>query len=141
MRLRVAYLYSAFAVAFAVTFGVAIGPYWVDDAVGLAAIAFVALMVALSAGQGMKTLTSWWAPASRESQLSPTNQPTTTTAGGRRYVPRSKIAHFVLLSRIRFRTPVSWDSYNAFERALLSRGGWQNLTAEELKVLVEGRRA
>jgi hypothetical protein len=136
---RTAYLYSALAVAFAVAFGLGIGPYWVDDAVALAMMAFVVVLVCLRVGQHIVTPTSLPAPMSTSSQMpfKATNQASASEQGHREYVPRSKIAHFVLLSRIRFKSSTALDSYNAYERKLLSRPDWQGLSVDELRELAQ----
>jgi len=135
MRLRAAHLYSALAVAFALAFGIEVGAYWVDDALGLAAFAFITIMICVSTGKGMQSLTSWWAPKTKENQNESADR--LQEADYRRYIPRSKIAHFVLLSRIRFRSMPAWDTYNQFERRLLKREGWQSLSPDDLKALAE----
>lgn len=137
MPLRMGYLYAALAVVFAVAFGLGVGAFWVDDAIALAMMIFVVIMICLSAGPGMKRLTSWWAPTPKEGQPGQASRAASPEADYRKYIPRSKIAHFVLLSRIRFTSATTWDSYNTFERKLLSRKGWQGLSADELKALTE----
>lgn len=140
MPRRTAYFYAAIAIAFAVAFGLSVGPYWVDDAITLAIMVFLAIMVCLSSGQAMKILTSWWVPAPRIIRSGPVSRaPILET--GYRHVPRSKIAHFVTLSRIEFKSATALDSYNTFERALLGKKGWQEIPADELKALAETRQA
>jgi len=136
---KTTYLYSVLAVAFAVAFGLSIGPYWVDDALALAVMALVVVLVSLRADRIIVTPAPLPTPKMRSTQIPPkaTNQ---TPASGQRYgeyVPRSKIAHFVLLSRIRFKSTMVFASYNAFERTLLSRPGWQGLSVDELRRLAQ----
>ena len=136
---RIAYLYSAVAIVFAVAFGVGVGPYWADDAIALAAMALAAIMLSLNSGQAMKVLAFWWAPASRVIKSRPVSR---APASQMSYnsVPRSEIVHFVILSRIEFKSAAALDSYNTFERALLCKKGWQEITADELKTLAEAHR-
>src|SRR5271157_4155136 len=104
MRLRKGYLYSALGATFAIAFGLAVGPYWIDDALVLGLLAFAVIVACLGQSQEMKALVSWWSPGPRQSQ--PASSPGSPAEDSRygRYTPRSKIAHFVLLSRIRFTT-------------------------------------
>jgi len=137
---RTKYLYSTVAIAFALAFGLGVGAYWVDDAIALAIMVLIAIMMCLSSGQAMKILTSWWAPASKITRVGPAKWASASDMGYKP-VPRSKIAHFVVLSQIEFKSTTALDSYNAFERALLGKKGWQELTTDELKGLAETPRA
>ncbi|HME18276.1 MAG TPA: hypothetical protein VKF15_00880 [Nitrososphaerales archaeon] len=136
---RTDYVYAALAIAFAVAFGLGVGPYWVDDAVALAFMALLVIIVYLSQGEGTNAFAAWWAPASKESQLRPTGRIPAPNLDYK-YIPRSRIAHFVLLSRISPKSPTGWDSYNTFEQNLLNRQGWQKLSADELRAIVEIQR-
>ena len=137
MRPRIGYLYSALAVIFAVAFGLGVGDYWVDDSIALAIMILAVIVLCLSTGKEMKSLTTWWAPTPKEDKLAKASQAVPTEVDFRKYVPRSRIAHFVLLSRIRFNPAMTWGAYNDFERRLLSRKGWQGLSADELAALAE----
>jgi hypothetical protein len=137
MRPRTEYLYAALAIAVVVAYGLRVGPYWVDDALALAFLALLAIAVYLTRGKGAGAFTPWWGPASKQRLLKPTGRTPTADPDQTKYIPRSKIAHFVLLSRINPKSPTAWDSYNAFERKLLGQKGWQKLSADELKAIVE----
>jgi hypothetical protein len=116
MRFRVSYLYCMLAIAFAVAVGVRIGPYWIDDALTLAAVACA--------------ITAFYLTKSEETRSA---NPET---GNR--MPRSRILHFVLLSRIRTSASMVRESSDPFRHALLNEKDWQTLSTEELKRL--GRR-
>jgi len=139
MRPSAGYLYSALAIVFAVAFGLGVGPYWVDDAIVLALLALGVLSFCLRETEGMKSLVSLWSPASAGNQPRDGNQARFTGIHYAEYVPRSKIARFVTLSRIAHRSPSAWDSHDPFERELLSHSGWQELSADELNAIVQAR--
>ena len=111
MRLRIGYLYGLLAAVSAVAFGAIIGPYWVDDAIIIAAI-----VVAVTAY-------SFWNLDTASSE----------NPEGREYLPRSRIAHYALLSRIRMNSPATWGPSDPFERALLQNENWRTLSEEELR--------
>lgn len=101
------------AAALAVAFAVAVGRYWVDDAMVLAAVEVLVVV------EGIK-------------RVSPT--PAAEPPRGSAY-PRSRIAHYVLLSRIKFDPVKAMRSPSPFERALLGEEGWQGLKADQLKTM------
>ena len=57
MRLSFGYLLAALAVVLSVAFGFSVGPYWVDDAITLALLAFAVIMVCLTQTQDTEALT------------------------------------------------------------------------------------
>jgi hypothetical protein len=141
MRPRTNYVYSVLAIAFAVAFGLAVGPFWVDDAMALALMVLFVISYYLSQTQEIKALMTWWSPMTKDTHSEPARRSPLDGSDRRTYTPRSKIARFVLLSKIRFTAPSTLDSYNSFERALLRRSDWRSLSDEELKAMVESQRA
>jgi hypothetical protein len=141
MNHRTAYLYSALAILSAMAFGLVVGPYWVDDAMAIPILSVVTIIVCMGQGQGMKAFTRWWAPTPRDMQLTRASHARAPAIdfGYKRYIPRSKIAHFALLSQLPFRSASAWDSYSPFERKLLSRREWQKLSTDELKAISESQ--
>ena len=117
------------------TFGLTVGPYWIDDAIVLALLAFAVVVFCLR--EGVSALWSWFFPSPRERQ-------TRYASYGkdipdmryREYAPRSRVARYVALSRIDSIPSTTLESYEEFERALLGRKGWQNLTEDQLRDVI-----
>jgi hypothetical protein len=119
MNYRIGYLYIALAAALAVAFGASVGPYWVDDAVVFAVFSFAICV----------------------SCFARVDEAPRTDSEDRGYFPRSRIAHYALVSRIKSGSSTALASYNPFERAVLSEPDWRTLSAEELKrIIMEHRR-
>ena len=111
MRLSQGDLYSILAIAVAVAYGAVVGPYWTDDAVFLAVAGLAVVRVYL------KKVDSWTLQVDPPSGNPP---------------PRSRIAHFVLISRMNPKMKSS-ASLDPFERALFGRENWQALSTEDLR--------
>jgi len=128
------------AVAAVVAYGVVVGSYWVADAVVLAVAAGAVVFFSVSsarADQLLDFLTGVLGFQGSPMRVSlETNRPGTSlwvSQLRRELMPRSRIAHYVTVSRIRFTAPIAMISESQFERALLSQPGWRKLSAESLE--------
>ena len=132
MRASRSYLYAAIAVALAVAYGVWVGSYWVTDADVFALLAGVVAYFSL-AEQGMRQLAAvsefFFARTYRQQGTNAA----VTEPHERERLPRSRIAHYVNISRIRSTIFAARDSDSPFERALLSEPDWRTLSGESLE--------
>jgi len=135
-----AYLYAALAVAVAATYGIGVGPYWVTDMLVFAVAAGVVAWLCFSreakekdieAGFRLKGGSTGGGKIYRSAELrSVVSEPDQIER-----VPRSRIAHYVIISRSRSTKLADWlrrESDSPFERALLSEPGWRTLSGEGL---------
>ncbi|MGP8124391.1 MAG: hypothetical protein ACLQEQ_00765 [Nitrososphaerales archaeon] len=134
MSPRRAYVYAALGVAAAVAYGVGVGPYWEADAFVFAVTASVVAFFSFTE-RGMDQLLSLMTfLMGRASRLR--GAKTAVIEGDRRErmpVPRSRIAHYVTVSRIKSTTSIARESDSPFERALLIQPGWRRLSASGLE--------
>ena len=138
MRSRADLVYLALATATAVAFGVVVGSYWAADAVVLAVVSFVVISVCSGSATLLGVLTFLF-------QRTPTRRPPSVGApaadpGQRAYVPRSRIAHYVVVSRIKSAVSAIQVSDNFFERELVSKPSWRTMSSEELRRMFGRRR-
>ena len=117
MKVTKSTLYVLFAIGGAVYYGLVVGPYWVDDAIVFAALASLVI----------------WSFFSLKVNFRSKVQITVTEPRQREYIPRSRIAHYVSVSRIHFLGYLARESESPFERALLSEPEWQKLSGERLQ--------
>jgi len=108
-------LYAAISVATALIYGLEVGPYWVTDAI------FFAMLALAVAYFSFKRKVEW--PMNNEAQ----------SFEKREYRPRSRIAHYVSISRAKFGSYAPHESLTGFERSLLSEPGWQKVSGERLE--------
>lgn len=140
MRLRRAYLYAALAVVAVVAYVVWIGAYWLADAVVLAAAAGAVVFFPRTE-RGVDQLLDFLTGV-LGFRGSPMRVPPEANRRGtspwvsqlrRELMPRSRIAHYVTVSRIRYTDSLARVSESQFERALLSQPGWRKLSGESLE--------
>ena len=135
MRARRAYLYTALAVATVVAYGVGVGQYWVADAAVLAVAASAVAFLSFTE-RGVDQLFDFLAFGPFGGRLAKGNRPGTSlwvSQLRRELMPRSRIAHYVTVSRIQFTASIAKVSDSQFERALLSQPEWRTLSGESLK--------
>ena len=139
MRVRRAYLYAALATALAVAYGVWVGPYWEVDALVFAATASaVAFFSFTERGmeQLLSVLTFLMGGASRRRRV---NAAVIKPERSERMpMPRSRIAHYVTVSKIKSTVSIARRSDSPFERVLLSRQEWRMLSGGSLEEIAKG---
>ena len=134
MRVRRNYLYAALAVAAAVAYGVGDGAYWVTDSVVLAVVA-VAVAILCFAERSVDRLfeiLNFGLGVGRVNRV----QGAKTAAANptqRERMPRSRIAHYVTVSRFKSTAAIAKQSDTPFERALLSQPEWWTLSGASLE--------
>jgi hypothetical protein len=139
VRFSKIYLYAVLAVAGAVAYGVGEGQYWVTDlevfAVVVGAVAYLCFARGgrtkdtepyyRALGVGAKDV---YRPAELRSVVTEPDQ--------REHLPRSRMAHYVIVSRTKSRTLTDWlrlESDSSFERTLFGEPGWRTLSGEDLE--------
>jgi hypothetical protein len=124
------------AVAMVVAYGFGVGPYWLTDmivfavaAIAVASFCFVTLARKKNIEQAYRAL---GAPGKQVGR----HLPVVTEPELRERMPRSRIAHYVIISRIKSAAFIAWllrESDSPFERALLIEPGWRTLSGESLE--------
>ncbi len=104
---------ATLAVAVVLTYSLGVGWYWTGDAIVLA------ILTALVTWRIIPKMAS----------------PTTGPLQVRRFeqYPRSKISHYVSVSRIKSTASIAKRSDNPFERTLLSDPRWRGLSDDDLR--------
>ena len=147
MRVGRAHLYAALVTAAVVAYAVGVGSYWLADMVVLAAVAIAVAWFCLARGaktEGIEQAYQILGPgmprlgyrSGLEVNRLVEGNGAVTEPEQRERVPRSRIAHYVIVSRIRSKTFTAWlrqESDSPFERALLREPGWRTLSGEGLK--------
>jgi hypothetical protein len=132
LRVGRAYLSVALAVAVAVAYGVWVGPYWEADAAVLAVLAFGVAFLCFAERSVDRLFDVLTFGLTRANKLRATRtrvaEPT-----HREHIPRSRIAHYVTVSRIKSTAFIARESDSSFERALLSRREWRTLSGGGLE--------
>lgn len=138
-------LYSVLAVVAAVAYGVEVGSYWLTDMVVFAAVAAaVAYFCFARRAKTMKVEQAYQTLGSQTQVGKLAGRPVkrdviVTEFDRREHVPRSRIAHYVAISRIKSTASAAWlrrESDSPFERALLGESGWRRLSGESLEEVV-----
>jgi len=136
VRVARAYVYAVLAVAVAVAYGVWVGPYWVTDTVVLAVMASAVAFLCFGRGVEAESIFAVLRMGTKVgNQYAPEPSKRQRVPDQRERVSRSRIAHYVTLSRIKSTALDSWlrqESDSPFERALLSEPGWRRLSGENL---------
>ena len=103
--------YAALVAAVVIAYSLVAGWYWTGDAIALAVLAGLVAWrtIPKMIGPGPERVKPW------------------------ENYPRSKIAHYVYVSRIRSTEAIAKRSENPFERALLNDPGWRGLSADDLR--------
>jgi hypothetical protein len=139
VRFSRAFLYSTLAVVAAVAYGIGVGRYWLADMVVLTVVAsavaylcFARRTKTTSIEHDYRTLGGVGRPADRPLKVDDADM----EPGKREHVSRSRIAHYVTVSRIKSTALAAWlrrESDSPFERALLNESGWRKLSGESLE--------
>jgi len=134
MRARKSLAFAAIAIAMAVAYGIWVGVFWVADAViftvAASAVAYLSFTerdanqllnllrfgLGLGRGRANRQSTSLWLAEYR-----------------REIIPRSRIAHYVTVSKIRSTASIAKASDSPFEREILSQPGWRTLSEASLE--------
>ena len=133
MKVLRAYIYAAFAAAAAVVYGVELGGYWEIDAFVFSAVAVTVAFLSLTergTEQVLSILTFFMGRGRRRGAKTGS---AVRDQQERVPMPRSRIAHYVTVSRIKSTTSIAGLSDSPFERELLSRPGWRELSGESLE--------
>lgn len=107
--------YALLAILAALAYGIRVGPYWVTNADLLAVIAGVVAWFSFRRG----------------------HRAGLSEAEASVQVPRSRITHYVNVSRIKSPAYTAKESNSPFERALLSEPGWRKFPAEKLAEITQ----
>jgi hypothetical protein len=121
------------AVAVAVAYGVEVGPYWVTDMLVFAVLAGAVAYFCFVRGAKTTSLASRNRLSRLESSL---DWRQVTEPDQRDHVSRSRIAHYVIVSRIKSTAFTAWlrrVSDSPFERALLGEPRWRTFSGESLE--------
>jgi hypothetical protein len=143
VRVGRTFLYATLAVAVAVAYGVGVGPYWLTDMVVLSVVASVVAYFCFARGAKAKSIEHGYRaqggvgkPVDRHVRI----DDTVAEPDKREHVFRSRIAHYVIVSRIKSTASAAWlrrESDSPFERALLSESGWWKLSEESLEEITK----
>lgn len=144
MRVGRRILYAALTVAAAVAYGIGVGPYWLTDLVAFALVACAVGFFCHARGRrttGVETAYETLRTQSQVGKLAgrPVKRDLAPESDQRERVPRSRIAHYVIVSRIKSAASTAWlrrESDSPFERALLSESEWRKLSGESLEEVV-----
>jgi hypothetical protein len=135
VRRRRVYLYGALAVAAALGYGIWVGPDWMTDAVVLAVAAIAVTRASSIEGDADSLLriltfglTKGYRPRGAGTEA--------TEHGQKERMLRSRIVHYVTLSRIKSTASIARESDSPFERALLSEPRWKALSREGLLEII-----
>ena len=135
MKVGRARLYAVLAIALAVAYGVVVGPYWLADAVAFVVVGGLVASFCF-AERSVESLYAFLGfGLSRTYRLHGPKRKV-IVPDQREHIPRSRIAHYVTVSRIRSATLTAWlrrESDSPFERVLFSEPGWQRLSGESLE--------
>lgn len=135
MKVGRARLYALLAIAVAVTYGVGVGRYWLTDAAVLVVLGGAVASFCL-AGINMESLYAFLGFGLSRMYRRQGATRRVVEPDKREHIPRSRIEHYVSVSRIRSATLTAWlrrESDSPFERALFSEPGWQRLSGESLE--------
>lgn len=140
MPTKTDYLYLVLVAALAVTFGICVGPYWTVDACVLALVSCVVVYVGIRVSGSSVEHEGFFFPLFRFTKKSSSDSVPSVDSGIRDYIPRSRIAHYARISRMRSDDLAARVANNPFEQALLREQDWRTLSAEELKKVGESIR-
>jgi hypothetical protein len=132
VRRRRVHLYVALAVAAALGYGIWVGPDWMTDAVVLAVAAIAVTRASSIVGDAdslLRILTFGLAKGYRQRSAGTE----VTEHGQRERMLRSRVMHYITLSRIKSTASIARESDSPFERALLGQPGWRMLSGESLE--------
>lgn len=140
------HIYTVLAVAVAVAYGVGVGEYWVTDMMVFAVVASAVAWFCFARGAKTKDIEAGYrALGVSGKQIYRPAEPhsayghawgVVTEPDQREQVSRSRIAHYVVVSRIKSTTLTAWlrrESDSPFERALFSEPEWRTLSGESLE--------
>lgn len=139
MRFSRTFLYATLAVTAAVAYGVGVGSYWLADMVVFTVVASTVAYLCFARGAKAKSIEHGYRALGGVGKLAdrPLKVDDADTEPGRReHVSRSRIAHYVIVSRIKSTALAAWlrrESDSPFERALLNESGWRKLSGENLE--------
>jgi hypothetical protein len=149
VRFSRAYLYAVLAVAAAVAYGVGEGQYWVTDLevfVGVVSVVTYLCFARRAKTESMhKVLRIVYQPRGPQGSREPTksgNQeamepdPRERLPEETEHIPRSRMAHYAIVSRTKSRTLTDWlhlESDSPFERVLFGEPGWRKLSGDDLE--------
>ena len=136
MRVRRTYLYAALAVVAAVAYGVGDGAYWVTDAVVLAVVA-VAVAILCFAERNVDRLFDVLNFGLARANTLRGAKTAVAEPTQRERMPRSRIAHYVAVSRLKSTAAIAKQSDTPFERALLSQPEWRTLSGGNLEEITK----
>jgi hypothetical protein len=150
VRVGRAHLYAVLAIAAVVAYAVGVGSYWLADMVVFAAVASAVAWFCFARGVKKGDIDQVFqilgpgAPrlgyrSGLEVNRSVERDGAVTEPDQRESVPRSRIAHYVIVSRIKSATFTAWlrrESDSPFERALLCEPGWRTLSGEGLEEVI-----
>jgi hypothetical protein len=144
VKVNRAYLYAMLAVAVTIAYGVGVGPYWVADMLVFAVTAGVVAWFCFFRRAETKNIEAGYGLLTRvdgrqvHRRVEPRSQ--VTERDQREHVSRSRIAHYVIVSRIKSTTFAAWlrrESDSPFERALLGEPKWRTLSEESLEEITK----
>jgi hypothetical protein len=124
-------LLAALTVGVAVLYGVEVGSYWLTDAVVFAVVA-VAVAFLCFAERGVDSLLDVLGFGLARASRGRVAKTRGTEGDQTEHLPRSRIAHYVIVSRIKSTSDIAKRSDTPFERALLSEPGWRTLSGRSL---------
>ena len=131
MKVPRTYLYAALAVVAAAAYGVWDGAYWVTDALVLAVVA-VAVVILCFAERNVEHLLDMLSFRHEYTFVLQGAKTAVTQRDQRERMPRSRITHYVMVSRVKSTAVIANQSDTPFERALLSRPEWRTLSTGSL---------
>lgn len=155
MKVSRALLYGALAVTAVVAYAAGMGPYWLADMVVLALVAIAVAWFCFSGGaktkrpnQAYRTLGIGGAGTSGNligtgGRRTDKGVPVVVDPGQRERAPRSRVAHYAIVSRARSKTLTAWlrkESDSPFERVLFDEPGWRRLSGDRLEEITRRAR-
>ena len=125
-------VYAALAFAAATAYSVWFGAYWLADIAVLSTVALVVAFMSLSEGGTDRLLDILGFGLGRARRRRGAKM-TAVQQYKKEHIPRSRIAHYVFISRIKSTLEISRRSDNPFERSLFSKPEWRTLTESRLR--------
>ena len=131
MRIGRNFLYAVLAVAGSLTYALLLGSYWLTDALVFALVAALVASLCFAEKSADSLFDLLGFSLARTSRYRGTKT-AHAELDQRERIPRSRIAHYVMVSRIKSTAALASISDSPFERAVLCNPAWQTLPAERL---------
>jgi len=123
---------AALAFAAVVAYSIWFGAYWLTDVAVLSIVAFVVAFMSLAEGGTDRLLDILGFSLGRARRRRGTKT-TSIQHDQKEQIPRSRITHYVVVSRIKSTLEIAKRSDNPFERVLFSRPEWRTLNESKLR--------